>query len=184
MNPQLRLNKRTFSNLVASRKMTLEELSGYATISDDTVSFDTFEQLRQTAAALNLPVTSLLQEDDDLDEGVMVCRGLSGYQRTEERDGIPYYTYTHLANSRAAPKLMSLHLTLHCNEPAKVVLNEGHGAQEFVYVLRGEVRMDWKADGQPRSEMLKQGDSIYVHPGVPHSFIAAGPSAEILAVNF
>jgi quercetin dioxygenase-like cupin family protein len=44
--------------------------------------------------------------------------------------------------------------------------------------------MHWK-DETIQSTILEIGDSVYVHPNIPHSFISnTKDEAEIIAVNF
>jgi len=52
-------------------------------------------------------------------------------------------------------------------------------------VLRGDVRMDWvDPEGAQRTARLQQGASVYVDPGLPHSFSSIGETAEVLAINY
>jgi len=180
---ELRLPRRTFEKWVAARKMTPQEFADLADVTQEPVRFTSLEVVKKVADRLRLPIDRFVGESD-LDHGVNVCRGLEGYQRTEERDGKKYCTYTHLANSRTAPNLMSLHLTLHCNDTQNVVLDSAHDTREFVYILRGNVKMHWDTGGPRRDTLLNEGDSVYLQPGVSHCFMAQTPDAEILAVNF
>ena len=183
MDNQLAISKSTFEDLIASRKMTYHEFVDLARKDGDVITFRSLDDVRKVADKLDVPVSHLFDEDD-LDDGVKICRGLEGFQRTETRNGEEYYTYTHLATSKTAPELMALHLTAHNDKEEKVTLNAGHGAKEFVYILRGNIKMHWKNGISQRSTLLETGDSVYLMPGIPHSFIAEQGDAELLAVNF
>ena len=48
------------------------------------------------------------------------------------------------------------------------------------------MRFDWTEEGgdKVKSSTLNPGDSVYISPGVKHSFIALEPGSEILAFNY
>jgi transcriptional regulator with XRE-family HTH domain len=63
-----------------------------------------------------------------------------------------------------------------------------HQGQEFVYVLKGEVNLTTRHDGDSVTTMLSPGDSCLLDSSVPHRFAACSlspydsPRAEIIAV--
>lgn len=155
---------------------------------EDVVLIEGETSLKDLATRLRIPVASLFEDGkDDLDNGVKICRSTEGFTRIAERKGTKYYTYRHLATTDAAPELMALHVMIHCGDDNKVVLNGGHGSKEIVYILEGRVRMHWQHGSDLRQVDLEPGDSVYINPGVSHSFISAdgvGGKCSLLAVNY
>lgn len=173
--------------LVESRKKLLEEIVAPLSLNGETVTFKDLMAVDAFAKELDLPIKAVFEsrEQSDLDEGVKIGRRATAYQRTSERGGVPYYTYYHLVTTSVEPNLMALRVDLHANEGMPVQFNGGHQSKEIVYVTRGRVRVDWTSTEQStRTAYLEEGDSIYISPGVPHSFMAAAVSSEIIAVNY
>jgi len=175
--------------IAACRKMDPRVvLQGYQ-VSGNEVVVPTEKALKALSDVLLVPESDLSgtpqAETSDLDAGVRVYRASEGFKRTVERKGKAYYTYQHLATTKDAPELMALKVTLLCDQPESVTLNDGHGSKELIYVIDGSVRMDWDdADGSRHTSMLNKGDSVYLQPGIPHSFAASDAKAEIIAVNY
>lgn len=172
-----------------SRKMPLDDLLRDFEVKDDSVVVAEAESLDRLADTLRVPASMLSDEapdrPSDLEGGVKFAAPGEGFRITSERGGAPYYTYQHLATTNAAPELMALKLTLHCHSEQGIVLNDGHDAKELIYVLKGEVRMDWvDPTGERRSAVMTKGGSVYVDPGLPHSFSSIGETAEVLAINY
>ena len=171
----------------ASRKMDVDTLIGDCRIEGETVQLDSAERLEVLTTTMILGAAALGIEAEtasDLDDGVRICRRRQGFTRTVQRSGTDYYTYEHLATSNDAPELMALKVTLHCNDVRSITPNAGHETKELIYVLDGDVRMDWTVGDATRTATLAPGDSVYLTPDVPHSFIATGTRAEIIAVNY
>jgi mannose-6-phosphate isomerase-like protein (cupin superfamily) len=180
------LSREKLEKLAIGRKMDASQvMSGFA-MEEGGVKLDSMDDLRALSDRLILPMDQVLEAvDSDLDDGVKVCRKAEGFVRTSERNGNRYYTYQHLATSKAAPELMALRVTVHCNSDDQVVLNGGHGSKEIVYITKGPIRMDWQALGQLRQVDLREGDSVFLSPNVSHSFRALGSQdAELLAFNY
>ena len=184
----LPIRKPHLEALLATRKMTLEHLSG---ISQDTahVYFDGVEHLQQVAEYLAIPLSEFFagQTASDLDDGVKIARRNSTFKREEIREGVHYYTYEHLVTTNQDPGLMALRLDLHSDDEQPLRLNGGHGAKEVVYVTRGAVRVRWLGeDDELNEDVLNEGDSIFILPHVAHSFTnhVGGEKAEIIAINY
>ncbi len=181
--------KQHIASILASRKMTLEQLAGIADVHDDNVVFLSFQVLRDFSDHIAVPLSEFYQEapNCDLDNGVKIARRNETFSRDEIRDGVHYYTYHHLVTTKADPKLMALRLDLHSNENQPLRLNTGHGSREVVYVTRGTVRVQWLDNEQQlNEEILNEGDSIFVTPFVPHSFTnhSTQEKSEIIAINY
>ena len=186
MSIRIRLKK--IQELAESRKMSAEEILSAVNIeSAEYIEINTTEQLKELSSVLIIPMCELLQGvDSDLLNDVKISRSTEGFCKTSSRGAKEYYTYQHLATSNTAPELMALKVTLHCNSAENIVLNGGHASKEVVFVLNGTVRVDWRRSHSVSSfsEVLVAGDSIYISPNVPHSFIALEDGSEILAFNY
>lgn len=181
--------KKQISSILSSRKMTLEQLAGIAEIHYDNVIFPSSQVLRDFSDHIAVPLSVFYQEEpcSDLEHGVKIARYNKTYSRDEIRDGVHYYTYHHLVTTKEDPGLMALRVDVHSNETQPLRLNSGHGSCEVVYVTRGTVRVQWLDDMQQfHEEILYEGDSIFITPFVPHSFInhLAQEKSEIIAINY
>lgn len=171
--------------MAIGRKMLPESVIEKFPVNDAGLVLRDFDDLRQLSELLVLPMSEVLAlASADLDDGVKVCRKDEGFVRTAERGGKAYYTYQHLATSADAPELMALRVSVHCQNEEDVVLNAGHGSKEIVYVTKGRIRMHWQAGDVRRSTDLDCGDTAYVRPNVPHSFISLEGESELLAFNY
>ena len=188
MTSQIVLEKSTVEVLLASRKMTLSHLNEAAKVEVDNVVFGSFAKLKDLADQISVPVATFFDNGtSDLDDGVKIARRDNTFNRKEIRNGEHYYTYHHLVTTSEEPSLMALRLDVHCHDPQKITLNEGHGSKELVYVTKGTVQVQWtNKEGTLRESVLNEGDSIFVWPNTPHSFTAlnAESPAEIIAVNY
>lgn len=186
----IEINMSQVGILSSKRKMSVDEVLSVVKKSCPTsgaLELDDFAQLQKLADKLVMPVSELLASTgNDLECGVVIYKSDEGFAREISREGSRYYTYQHLATSNTAPELMALKVFLHCDNREAVVLNGGHAAREVIYTLKGRVRFDWTEEGgdKVKSSTLNPGDSVYISPGVKHSFIALEPGSEILAFNY
>jgi mannose-6-phosphate isomerase-like protein (cupin superfamily) len=185
----MKIDLNILEQVAISRKMPIDDLIRGFRVENGSVELPEAEALAKLASKLIVPTSVLTggepSDTTDLDGGVKIAEPGEGFRITGERGGAPYYTYQHLATTDAAPELMALKLTLHCNSEKGIVLNDGHDAKELIFVLRGDVRMDWvDPEGEQRTARLQQGASVYVDPGLPHSFSSIGETAEVLAINY
>ncbi|MED4590505.1 cupin domain-containing protein [Priestia flexa] len=180
------LTKESLKDWSELRKMLPEEILSQYEVQDDKVVL-TYEQLKKLSEKLDLSISTILgkSEPSDLNNGIKVSRASEGYKRTSIKNGKEYYTYNHLVTTNVYPTLMPLRVELHVNDNQSVVLNGGHDSTEIVYVTKGTVKMHWENDGHVYDVDLYVGDSAYIHPGISHSFIAAGEDkAELIAINW
>lgn len=185
----MKIDFNLLERVATSRKMPVNEVIGSFRVENDSVILPEANALDTLADRLIVPGSLLagadIEDRSDLDGGVKIAEPGQGYRITTDRAGAPYYTFQHLATTNAAPELMALKLTLHCNREGGIVLNEGHEAKEVVYVLKGDVRLDWiDQTGERRSARVNQGGSFYVDAGVPHSFSSIGETAEVISINY
>ncbi|MBX9787089.1 MAG: hypothetical protein K2Y08_07110 [Alphaproteobacteria bacterium] len=180
----IELERKHVESLVEGRKMLASEVIKSYEFGEDKVLFKSFNDLKELSDKLAVPLKDFFVEDD-LDQGVKISRKDEGFSRTIERNGVTYYTYNHLVTTKNDSSLMALRLDLHCNDIDQISLNGGHGSKEVIYVTRGKVRMDWETKEGNRHAELNVGDSVYVSPGISHSFIAIdGDSSEVIAINY
>lgn len=184
---QIYISANHIRSLLATRKMVLEDFANLS-VTDQKVKFENINELIQLSNETCLPVTDFLSDmDSDLDDGIVISRKNSAFSRKEVRDGELYYTYHHLATTKAEPSLMALRLDLHTTKATKPSLNSGHNSKELVYVTKGVVQVNWLSpDGSMREDILHSGDSIFIWPNTPHSFISVDHTdqAEIIAINY
>jgi len=175
---------RHVQEIAESRKMLISEVLEGIEHDCDNLRIVDGDQVRALARKLLVTPARLLGEQDDLDDGVKLCRRDGGFVRRQERKGKLYYTYRHLATTSAAPELMALRVSVHCNDEEDVVLNGGHESKELVYVTIGQIRMHWANGAALRSIDLDEGDSVYLSPNIPHSFRSLIGESELLAFNY
>lgn len=177
------VEKNNLKSLIESRKMSSDEvMSKYETINNKVI-FKNFEELKKLSDKLAVPIKDFFI-DNDLDEGIKIGRKVNSFSRTVERQGAKYYTYNHLATTKTEPNLMALRVDLHCKDVDKVTLNNGHNSKEIVYITKGKVRIDWKTENGSHFSELNIGDSVYVSPNIPHSFLALEDNSELIAINY
>lgn len=182
------LSRATIERHATNRKMLISSLVDEGQIDENHISLNNINELANLSKVLAVPVASLFEASgDDLTNDIKVYRADEGFVRTSSREGREYYTYRHLATTDAAPELMALHVTVRCTEEDAVVLNGGHPSKELIYVLEGKIRMHWDARAERHHVDLAPGDSVFLRPGVSHSFISIGDdgrSAALLAFNY
>ncbi|GKW42440.1 cupin domain-containing protein [Pectobacterium parvum] len=188
-NFDISFNKENILKLLSGRKMTIENIEGFATSSEEKVIFDSMDSLQKLSDMTSIPLSCFFNQEasDDLDEGVKIARRNETFSREEIRDEVHYYTYHHLVTTKADPGLMALRLDLHSNETQPLRLNGGHATKEVVYVSKGSVRVQWLDDMKNlHEEILNEGDSIFITPDVPHSFTNndVNHKSEIIAINY
>lgn len=184
------INASQIEKLSSKRKMSVDEVLdvvGECCNRAGVLELESFDALQKLADKLVMPISELLVDTrKDLESGVVIFKSDQGFAKEVCREGSRYYTYKHLATSNTAPELMALKVSLHCESREAVVLNGGHASREVIYVLKGSVRFDWRGDGAEDAETatLNFGDSVYISPGIKHSFMALESGAEILAFNY
>ncbi|WP_169837646.1 cupin domain-containing protein [Salipaludibacillus agaradhaerens] len=179
------ISKDHLQDLSEGRKMLINEVVKEFKEENGQIVFPSFEKVKETAEFLNIPLASFFDEENsDLESGVKILRDGEGFSRTSLKNGNKYYTYNHLVTTNTEPSLMPLRVELHVKDEDHVTLNGGHGSKEMVYITKGVVRMHWEHNKEQKSIDLNKGDSVYIKPGVPHSFISAQDDSELLAFNY
>lgn len=186
----IEVNISQVARLASRRKMSVDEVLSnihHKCSSAAVLELENFDALKKLSDKMLMPVSELLADTgNDLEKGVVIFESGQGFTREVCREGNSFYTYQHLATSNTAPELMALRVRLNCENQDAVVLNSGHDSREIVYILKGVVRFDWREEAAEDtvSRSLNQGDSVYISPGVKHSFVALEEGAELLAFNY
>lgn len=186
MDAKIRIPYSGLLKVIHSRKMKEQDLLHLFSVSQDMAVFEDFNQIQKLSERIHIPTSVIVgaAEKSDMPSGVKICRYKDGYEQVSYRDGIKYYTYHHLVTSAEEPDLMALHLLVHSTDLANYKLNGGHASKEFVYVLKGRVRMHWQHEDRLYENDLEQGDSTFIRPGISHSFVAIEENSELIAVNY
>ena len=189
MNTSFTVASSKIEALLHTRKMAWSDIESWTSAQDSEQLELDIEQLKSLADLLSVPLATLFEGHTaypfDLDNDVKVGRKGQQYERVKKVDGVPMYHYRHVLKTSADPHLMALRTSPLCDDDAKVILNKGHLAKEFVYVLKGKVKMHWQKEGRPlRTEILNEGDSVYLEPWVRHAFSMVEEGSEILAVDY
>ncbi len=144
------------------------------------------EMLEKLAKALTINLRDLFPITADTDRGVKFQFKKGRYTRTIWRKGKPYYVYEDLITTTENVSLRPEILTLLCTREEERVLNEGHFLHQCTYALHGKLRFYWKFEDKVYSQDFEEGDSWYIRPFVPHSFISLDPNdlAKIIAFTF
>lgn len=181
------LSNENLKLLIHNRKKTFEEVTKGLKKDEKFTYVNSIDDVKSLAGSLNVKVSQLFNDsnENDLNDGVKIQYNNEGYRRISQRNGKEYYTYQHLVTTNTEPNLMPLRVSLHCKEDENLSLNEGHDSKEMIYVTKGKIKMDWKSEGEKLlSQELNIGDSVYINPGVPHSFMALEEESELIAFNY
>lgn len=144
------------------------------------------EVLQQLAQALTVNLRDLLPIIPDTTEGIKVLRKPDRYNRVIERGGKPYYLYADLVTTTENVGLRPEMITLLCAEERDVVMNKGHFLHQCTLALHGRIRFFWEFEGRRKSMDFQEGDSWYIRPYIPHSFMSLDKQdlATIIAFTF
>jgi len=167
-----------------ARRLTLEEVVSRA---DFTVSWLSKLETGQLTPSLE----GLVKLADVLECGVdELVEGLSipprhvvvkhGHGRMEQsRSGKASTGCEHLADQWRGRAMQPV--ILHLNGPDRRGPTESHDGQRFLFVLDGDVRIDYGDE----PILLSAGDSIYFDATIPHRVTAAGKGkARVLSVSY
>lgn len=176
------LEKNHIKELCDGRKMLLSDLG--LDDSKQEIEIKNDDQLNEISKKLNVTVRDLFEKKEE-EKGIHKLESGDGYKRVSQRKGKDYYTYEHLITVDHESNLMPLKVTLHCKNDEDVQLNPGHNSKEMVYILKGKVQVDWIDENEQNcTDNLNVGDSIYITPNTPHSFMALEDNSELLAFNY
>lgn len=197
MDAAAQAEARRFGNTLLSvrngSKLTQELLAEKSGVPLETIrqieagqALPSLEALQQMAQAMTVNLRDLLPIVPDTTEGIKVLRKADRYTRTIHRGGKPYYLYADLVTTTENVGLRPEAITLLCTEERDVVMNKGHFLHQCTFALHGRVRFFWEFEGQRKSADFDEGDSWYIRPYIPHSFMSLDKHnlATIIAFTF
>jgi transcriptional regulator with XRE-family HTH domain len=165
------------------KNLTLEELSKLTKLSLSYLSklersdgIPPFATLQTLATVLDFDMTELLSPQPDKTEGDADIMILRREQHKAADDGSDGYSMipltTSYKNTALSPFLLSL-------QPGQTT-DFSHDAEEFIYVLQGDLKIVYKGIIYP----LKEGDSVYLDSRNVHRFInETNQPVTLLTVN-
>ena len=166
--------------------LTLQELaahcglsSGYLSKIERAAGYPPFPTLQSLAKALDVGLGQFFSEQDQEGRGsssagnIEISDGAGG-EPIESGEGYAYAPlFRFYKNKYMSP--------FHMNIPKGRTAALSHDAEEFVYVLRGRVALEYEGT----SYTLEPGGCFYLDSRLPHLFINEDDEvAELLAVNF
>lgn len=165
------------------KNLTLEDLSKLSSLSLSYLSklersdrIPPFATLQTLATVLDFDMTELLSPQTEKTEGdadIMILRSENHKELDDGNDGYAMIPLTtSYKNTALSPFLLSL-------QPGQTT-DFSHDAEEFIYVLQGELKIVYKGIAYP----LKEGDSVYIDSRNIHSFInETSQPVQLLTVN-
>ena len=166
------------------KNLTLDELSKLTNLSLSYLSklersdrIPPFATLQTLATVLDFDMTELLSpqtaEKTEGDADIMILRRENHKELDDGNDGYSMMPLTtSYKNTALSPFLLSL-------QPGQTT-DFSHDAEEFIYVLQGELKIVYKGIVYP----LKEGDSVYLDSRNIHSFInETNQPVTLLTVN-
>jgi transcriptional regulator with XRE-family HTH domain len=174
-----------------SKNLSIEEISERSGLSADQIASIENDQylpslgpLIKIARALGVRLGTFLDDSDEL--GPVVSRAADREQAhaisfsngaTEARRNMDYHS---LARQKAGRHMEPFIIDINPEENQEYKLS-AHEGEEFIYVMEGEVEVEYGKE----KYSLKEGDSIYYDSIVKHHLHGApGKSAKILALIY
>ena len=166
--------------------LTLQEVAdrcgltkGYLSKIERAASYPPFPTLENLAKALGVELGRFFSEED-LEDSVGPFAGnieISGGGIGEPIESGEGYAYNPLFRSYKNKYMSPFQMSIPKGKTAAL----SHDAEEFVYVLRGKVVLEYEG----RSHALEPGGCFYLDSRLPHVFVNEHDEvAELLAVNF
>lgn len=172
-----------------SKNITIEEVAQHSGLStDQIVSVENDEHLPslgpliKIARALGVRLGTFLDDNDDL--GPVVCRAKKHNSSisfsNDTADARKHMEYFSLAKQKAGRHMEPFIINIQASESKDFKLS-AHEGEEFIYVLSGELEIDYGKE----KYTLKEGDSIYYDSIVEHHVHGiADKAAKILALVY
>ena len=172
-----------------TKNLSVEEIaerSGLAVEQIQSIENDQFlpslGPLIKVARALGVRLGTFLDDSDEL--GPVVCRAAErtgsisfSNDAVDSRKNMEYHS---LAKQKAGRHMEPFVIDIHPSEEKNFKLS-AHEGEEFIYVMSGEVEIDYGKE----KYILTEGDSIFYDSIVKHHVHGApGKSAKILAVVY
>ncbi len=166
--------------------LTLQEVAdhcgltkGYLSKIERATGYPPFPTLESLAKALDVELGQFFSEQNQENNGspsagnIELSNGAVG-ESIESNEG---YAYNPLFRSYKNKYMSPFHMSIPKGRTAAL----SHDAEEFVYVLRGRVVLEYEG----KSHALEPGGCFYLDSRLPHVFVNEDDEvAELLAVNF
>lgn len=174
-----------------SKNISVEEVSERSGLSVEQINAIENDQnlpslgpLIKVARALGVRLGTFMDDSDAL--GPVVCRAEDRERNNSISfsngavDARKHMEYHPLAQQKAGRHMEPFIIDIHPSDTKNFQLS-AHEGEEFIYVMQGEVELDYGKD----KYVLKEGDSIYYDSIVNHHLHGApGKSAKILALVY
>lgn len=174
-----------------SKNLTIEEISQRSGLSVEQITSIENDQnlpslgpLIKIARALGVRLGTFLDDNDEL--GPVVCRAAEREDNSsisfsnDAADARKHMIYHSLAKQKAGRHMEPFIIDIQPSEEKAFKLS-AHEGEEFIYVLEGEVEIDYGKE----KYTLSKGDSIFYDSIVEHHVHGAtGKSARILALVY
>jgi len=174
-----------------SKNLSVEEVAERSGLSVEQInSIETDQNLPslgpliKIARALGVRLGTFMDDSDAL--GPVVCRAEDRERNNSISfsngavDARKHMEYHPLAQQKAGRHMEPFIIDIHPSDTKNFQLS-AHEGEEFIYVMQGEVELDYGKD----KYVLKEGDSIYYDSIVNHHLHGApGKSAKILALVY
>ncbi len=174
-----------------SKNISIEQLSERSGLSVDQITSIENEQylpslgpLIKVARALGVRLGTFLDDNDSL--GPVVCRAEEREQNSsisfsnDATDARKHMEYHPLAKQKTGRHMEPFIIDIQPSEEKDFKLS-AHEGEEFIYVMEGEVEIEYGKE----KYVLKEGDSIFYDSIVKHHVHGGmGKSAKILAVIY
>ncbi len=174
-----------------TKNISIEEVSERSGLSADQINaiendehLPSLGPLIKIARALGVRLGTFLDDNDDL--GPVVCRAEDRERDSSisfsngTADARKHMEYHSLAKQKAGRHMEPFIIDIQPSEEKDFKLS-AHEGEEFIFVMKGEVEIDYGKD----KYVLKEGDSIYYDSIVMHHVHGApGKQAQILALVY
>ena len=174
-----------------SKNLSIEEIAERSGLSADQIlsiendqNLPSLGPLIKIARALGVRLGTFMDDNDAL--GPVICRAEDRERESSisfsngATDARKHMEYHPLAQQKAGRHMEPFIIDINPEESPNFQLS-AHEGEEFIYVMNGEVEIEYGKD----KYILKQGDSIFYDSIVKHHVHGApGKSAKILAVVY
>jgi len=136
-----------------------------------------FELIKKAINVWPINYADFFSIEDDTKNGFRIFKKEESDKTAREmsRDGKPYYLYKDTVMSKLSPfrpEWIEELVTVKDSNPqnSEVKFNNGHFLHQFTYFI-GPVNFYYIKNGEKKVAEMNTGDSMYISPYVPHSFV-------------
>lgn len=169
---------------------TLQDLAKRSGVSLSTLSkvenaqvAPTFDTLLKAARGLGITFETLLAQSAPEPSAAAPPRRAGGRLMVTHKDdavgfSTPMYEYRVHANGLRRKYMTPLIMAVKARTPEDVTSWSSHEGEEFVYVLKGRIRLSTEYYDPV---VLEEGDSAYIDSGMAHMFLNVGDGEALMA---